>query len=373
MPPVYEYCVVVKLGDGKTRKEKRYKYDFKKVVDGVTYHKRQQGFLSRDEAISAEFQARQELQHPSEKKEVITLNDLFKQFIGMQRTKLKPTTIVDYEFIFGKYLDVFKNRYIHTLTEKELRKWKNSYIEMNYSERHTNKIILLMSKLIDFGIKRQYEVNTKLLDELEPIRKNIIPKERISWSMEEVERFFASFNMDDEKESTYYWYFKILLDSTMRPNEFRCLQKKDIIGQYLMVNKTCSNKLKGKGLLIQPPKTPKSVRKVLMPLDDIEYLNNRTADYSDDHFIFGKENVFAETTLRRELDKHIALAGVRHISAYNFRHTSITLLIKNGVDLNIVSKRAGHSSISITMNHYWHLFKGDEERALKGIKWGKNE
>ena len=75
----------------------------------------------------------------------------------------------------------------------------------------------------------------------------------------------------------------------------------------------------------------------------------------------------------RELDKHIELAGVRHISAYNFRHTSITLLIKNGVDLNIVSKRAGHSSISITMNHYWHLFKGDEERALKGIKWGKNE
>lgn len=40
---------------------------------------------------------------------------------------------------------------------------------------------------------------------------------------------------------------------------------------------------------------------------------------------------------------------------------------------NKYAKRAGHSSISITMNHYWHLFKGDEERALKGIKWGKNE
>ena len=198
MPPVYEYCVVVKLGDGKTRKEKRYKYDFKKVVDGVTYHKRQQGFLSRDEATAAEFQAKQELQHPSEKKEVITLNDLFNQFIGIQRTKLKPTTIVDYEFIFGKYFNNLKNRYIHTLTDKELRKWKNSRIEMNYSERHTNKIILLMSKLIDFGIKRQYEVNPKLLEELEPIRKNVIPKERIAWSMEEVERFFASFNMDDE-------------------------------------------------------------------------------------------------------------------------------------------------------------------------------
>jgi integrase len=373
MPPVYEYTITVKLGDGKTKKEKRYKFDYKKVVDGVTYHRRQQGFMSRDEALSMEFQDKQELNQPKEKKEVIQLDDLFKSFLSNQATKLKPTTIADYEFIFGKYFDLFKKRYIHTLTPKELNKWKIYYVKMDMSERHTNKIILLMKKLIDYAIKKEYEVNPKLLDELEPIKKNVVPQERIAWSMEEIDKFFASFDLDNERENTFYHYFKILLDSTMRPNEFRCLQKKDIIGQYLRVNKTCSNKLKGQGLLIQPPKTPKSIRQVMMPQDDIDYLNNRTAAYNDDDFIFGKENVFAETTLRRELDKHIELSGVRHISAYNFRHTSITLLIKNGVSLNIVSKRAGHSSTSITMDHYWHLFKGDDEKALSGIKWGKKE
>ena len=373
MPPVYEYSVTVKLGDGKTRKEKRYKFDYKKVVDGVTYHRRQQGFLSRDEAITMEFQDKQEINQPKEKKEVIQLDDLFKSFLGNQSTKLKQTTIADYEFIFGKYFDQFKKRYIHTLTPKELNKWKIYYVKLDMSERHTNKIILLMKKLIDYAIKKEYEVNPKLLDELEPIKKNVVPQERISWTMEEIEKFFSSFDLENERDNTFYHYFKILLDSTMRPNEFRCLQKKDIIGQYLRVNKTCSNKLKGKGLLIQPPKTPKSIRQVMMPQEDIDYLNARTASYNDDDFIFGKENVFAETTLRRELDKHIALSGVRHISAYNFRHTSITLLIKNGVSINIVSKRAGHSSISITMNHYWHLFQGDDEKALSGIKWAKKE
>ena len=373
MPPVYEYTVTVKLGDGKTRKEKRYKFDYKKVVDGVTYHRRQQGFLSRDEAISMEFQDKQEINQPKEKKEVIQLDDLFKSFLGNQSTKLKQTTIADYDFIFGKYFDQFKKRYIHTLTPKELNKWKIYYVKLDMSERHTNKIILLMKKLIEYAIKKEYEVNPKLLDELEPIKKNVVPQERISWTMEEIEKFFSSFDLENERDSTFYHYFKILLDSTMRPNEFRCLQKKDIIGQYLRVNKTCSNKLKGKGLLIQPPKTPKSIRQVMMPQEDIDYLNARTASYNDDDFIFGKENVFAETTLRRELDKHIALSGVRHISAYNFRHTSITLLIKNGVSINIVSKRAGHSSISITMNHYWHLFQGDDEKALSGIKWAKKE
>ena len=370
--PVYEYIINVKLGDGKSKKEKRYKYDYKKVVDGVQYHRRQQGFLSRDEASIAEFNDKQELNHPKEQKEVITLDNLFKYYINNISNKLKPTTIIDYEFIFNKYFDLFKKRYIHTITNKEINKWKNSYVKMNFSERHTNKIILLMYKLIEFAKNKDYDVNSKLLEELEPVRKNVIPKERISWSMDEVNKFFASFDLENEKDLTYYWYFKILLDSTMRPNEFRCLQKKDIMGEYLRVNKTCSNKLKGKGLVIQPPKTPKSVRQVLMPKEDIEYLVARTAAYNDDDFIFGKENVFAETTLRRELDKHIALSGVRHISAYNFRHTSVTLLIQNGVPLNIVSKRAGHSSISITMNHYWHLFKGDDEKALNGIKWGKN-
>ena len=373
MPPVYEYTVTVKLGDGKTRKEKRYKFDYKKVVDGVTYHRRQQGFLSRDEAISMEFQDKQEINQPKEKKEVIQLDDLFKSFLGNQSTKLKQTTIADYDFIFGKYFDQFKKRYIHTLTPKELNKWKIYYVKLDMSERHTNKIILLMKKLIEYAIKKEYEVNPKLLDELEPIKKNVVPQERISWTMEEIEKFFSSFDLENERDSIFYHYFKILLDSTMRPNEFRCLQKKDIIGQYLRVNKTCSNKLKGKGLLIQPPKTPKSIRQVMMPQEDIDYLVARTAAYNDDDFIFGKENVFAETTLRRELDKHIALSGVRHISAYNFRHTSITLLIKNGVSINIVSKRAGHSSISITMNHYWHLFQGDDEKALSGIKWAKKE
>ena len=343
------------------------------MVDGVTYHRRQQGFLSRDEALSMEFQDKQEINQPKEKKEVIQLDDLFKSFLGNQSTKLKQTTIADYDFIFGKYFAQFKKRYIHTLTPKELNKWKIYYVKLDMSERHTNKIILLMKKLIDYAIKKEYEVNPKLLDELEPIKKNVVPQERISWTMEEIEKFFSSFDLENERENTFYHYFKILLDSTMRPNEFRCLQKKDIIGQYLRVNKTCSNKLKGKGLLIQPPKTPKSIRQVMMPREDIDYLVARTAAYNDDDFIFGKENVFAETTLRRELDKHIALSGVRHISAYNFRHTSITLLIKNGVSINIVSKRAGHSSISITMNHYWHLFQGDDEKALSGIKWAKKE
>lgn len=369
--PVYEYTAIVKLGNNKTKKEKRYKFEYRKVINGVQYRRRQQGFLSRDEALAAEFHDKQELITPTTKKEVIQLNDLFKCFIDNQRTKLKQTTIVDYEFIFAKYFDFFKDRYINTLTAKEVNKWKNDCVKMGFTERHTNKVILLLNKLITYAHNKDYDVNIKLLEELEPVKFNVVPQERIAWSSEEVERFFESFDLSSEREKDFYLYFKILLDSTMRPNEFRCLQKKDLIGNYLRVNKTCSNKIKGKGLLIQPPKTPKSVRQVMMPDDDILFLQERVKNYNDEDFIFGKEKVFAETTIRRELDKHIALSGVRHISAYNFRHTSITLLIKNGVPLNIVSKRAGHSSISITMNHYWHLFKGEEELALKGIKWGK--
>ena len=105
-----------------------------------------------------------------------------------------------------------------------------------------------------------------------------------------------------------------------------------------------------------------------MPDDDIEFLKEHTKDYGPDDFIFGKNQVLSETTLRRELNKHIELANIPHGSLYTFRHSSVTLLLKSGVPLLVVSKRAGHSNVSTTMNFYWHLFNGDDKKALDGLK-----
>ena len=363
--PVYEYFVIVKYGK-KTRKEKRYKYEFRKTIDGIHYQKRKQGFYSRDEALQAEFIDKEELTNPSNQKQkkVIILDDLFSHFLEYKETKQKIATIENYRHIYYSQISSFSKQPISTITPQQIIKWKAKLIKEKTSENHVNKTIGLFRSILEYGLKNDYLLDTKVIDALDNVSLNQLKNEKISWSQDELCRFFNTF----EKYDIYYYYFKLLFDSTMRPNEFRCLQVKDIQDNYLIVKKSCTTKIKGKGLIIQTPKTKASIRNVIMPDDDIEFLKEHTKDYDPDDFIFGKNQVLSETTLRRELNKHIGLANIPHGSLYTFRHTSVTLLLKSGVPLLVVSKRAGHSNVSTTMNFYWHLFNGDAEKAIDGLK-----
>ena len=45
------------------------------------------------------------------------------------------------------------------------------------------------------------------------------------------------------------------------------------------------------------------------------------------------------------------------ITFHGLRHTHVSYLISKGIDINYISKRLGHSNVSVTMNIYTHLLK----------------
>jgi integrase len=51
-------------------------------------------------------------------------------------------------------------------------------------------------------------------------------------------------------------------------------------------------------------------------------------------------------------------AGVRTVRLHDLRHGQASLMLAAGVDVGVVSKRLGHSSISITSDTYQHLLEG---------------
>ena len=51
------------------------------------------------------------------------------------------------------------------------------------------------------------------------------------------------------------------------------------------------------------------------------------------------------------------------ITFHQIRHTSVSLLINGGVQTQVVSKRAGHSSVSTTNNIYSHVFQSIETQV----------
>jgi integrase len=61
--------------------------------------------------------------------------------------------------------------------------------------------------------------------------------------------------------------------------------------------------------------------------------------------------------------KEVAAAGLKPITFHGLRHTHITLLLKSGVPVHVVSARAGHAKASITLDTYSHLLGGEDDHA----------
>lgn len=56
-----------------------------------------------------------------------------------------------------------------------------------------------------------------------------------------------------------------------------------------------------------------------------------------------------------------------HIHPHMLHHTFCTRLLKNGVDLTVVAKLAGHSSVNTTMKHYINISKEQKQFAVEKI------
>lgn len=58
---------------------------------------------------------------------------------------------------------------------------------------------------------------------------------------------------------------------------------------------------------------------------------------------------------------------MRPVTSHHLRHTHVTELLRAGVHPKIASERAGHASISVTMDIYSHAVPGLQEDAAQKI------
>ena len=341
-------------------------YFVQKKYKNVMIKKR--GFNSLNEAKAFLTNEIYLIDHPveSETKREITLNDLFNKYIEYRETKARITTIDGEVRRYKKHIEPELGILnVSDLTQDKVHAWRIDLVKKKMTDNFTNKVISTLRHILEYGITHDYKINSKCLIELEKAKIKSIPKEREILTYDEIDKFLSTFEKEIPSEYNYWLYFYALSRSGMRPNEFRGLQVKDIKDDSISVNHDITNKIKGKGTLLQPCKNESSVRDVVMPKEIMDLLKEHVKGYNPSDFIFGKKHPFYETTIRRELDLHLKLANLKHITIYGFRHSHATHLIRNGVMIKVVSSRLGHKDIQTTLNTYQHLFKEDQESVLK--------
>ena len=58
----------------------------------------------------------------------------------------------------------------------------------------------------------------------------------------------------------------------------------------------------------------------------------------------------------------IKRSNIKHKNIHAIRHTHATQLLENGVSITEVSKRLGHSSVTITLNTYSHVLRDTDRQ-----------
>lgn len=66
-------------------------------------------------------------------------------------------------------------------------------------------------------------------------------------------------------------------------------------------------------------------------------------------------------------------AGIKTIRIHNFRHSHASFLANEGINIQDITRRLGHSKIEITWNTYAHLYPAKKNvRLIFQIKSCKN-
>lgn len=76
------------------------------------------------------------------------------------------------------------------------------------------------------------------------------------------------------------------------------------------------------------------------------------------------------TSLTKAFDRLIEATGVRRITFHGLRHTHTSHQLMDGVHVKVVSERAGHANVSITLSVYAAFVPTLQEDAAAGVdKW----
>lgn len=370
-----------------------YKYD---TANGKRYYVKcgnltKRGFKTKKEAITYEKELKRkalylvkDLDDLSEiKEDSVYFYDVINDYVEL----LDAETDVKYgtnrkkkEMIKYAIQPNFQNKPLNTITAKDCVIFRSKIKNTGYSTSQKNQILQTFKAIFKHAKKyMNYEKDPTYV--VEPFKKTFEDKMKKKkkdehiWTNEDFVKFIAKV---DKKQ--YKVFFTVLFYTGIRLGEAQALQWNDLDGEVLHIYKAMSKECAGQAnrLIKSSPKTVNSIRDIhigeeleLYLLDYKKSLQEANPNFSDEWYMFGGENYISRTSATRYKDKAIKASGVPRITLHEFRHAHASNLIASGANIVSVSRRLGHSSVSITLDTYTHLLDRDESEIISKIQFKK--
>ena len=335
------------------------------------------GFKTKKEALEAEQYLRSvELKKKSfnSKISIDILYDLLKEEDKINNRKQSYIDTQENNYnrhiksYFEKVDDVSKLTYEDIYQFREHLRDKNAQnSEKKLSPNTINKIIILLKKILDVGLRKGYykEHPAGLLKKLQ------IEKAKLNfWTVKEFKHFLTLFNDD---EYNIKLLFTVLFFTGLRLGEALALTWQDIdfssntihITKSVYVNKGISH--------ISATKTKAGTRRIIINKklsQELQYwqqqqkhlLEQFTSDSMSLQVFQSSPITITKNSIEKQYKKILERdATLKKKRIHDFRHSHASLLINQGEDYLVVKERLGHASITTTIDTYSHLYPSKQK------------
>lgn len=322
-----------------------------KDFTGATKQKTKRGFATKREAV--DWERAFKLQKDQD------LDMYFKDFVEIYISDKKPrvkhnTWLTKQHIIDTKILPYFEKKKLSEIRTSDILSWQNEIMKQTkengtaYSQTYLKTIHNQLSAILNHAVN-MYGLKVNVARRAGNMGKEQ-SKEMLFWTQEEYLEFVET--VADKEES--FIAFEILYWCGIRLGELLALTPADFDFETntLRINKSFQ-RLERKDV-ITDPKTPKSNRRIIMP----EFLSIEVSEYINRLYgISKKERIFqiSKSFLHHEMDRGVALSGVKRIRIHDLRHSHVSLLINMGYSALAIGDRVGHEAVDITYR-YAHLF-----------------
>jgi integrase len=329
--------------------------------------------------------------------EQTTIAELLDTWLGSKKGSISANSIQDYESACRLHIKPAIGKIkVQKITPERLQSEYTKWQEGGMSARMVHRCHIVLSQALAQAVRFGMVHRNIALDVTKP---SLNRGKHSVWTPEEVRAFLRAADnrpilvrtgkeaYDKEFKTrpddlTPLWHFLVL--EGMRRGEALGLRWADVnwarnvvhISQTVAPDKSD----RGKAIVQQRTKTNAGARTVKLSRQTIEaltahrdrqrFVRQAAGESWIDHDLIVSTALGAPvnpTNVSRSFHRLVQQANLPRIRVHDLRHSSATLLLRQGVPAKIVSERLGHAGVGITMDLYSHVTPDMQDLAAEAM------
>ncbi|MCI1926457.1 MAG: site-specific integrase [[Lactobacillus] timonensis] len=332
-----------------------------KTKDGKRHQKSAGWFKLKRQALAAADELEKQLNQLNIDLKDITLDDYFSRWFDLyKKHKAKSFSSRNQYRIMQKFIQKYwKDNRLRDIKRSDYQAFINWY-GTNHAYKSVSKLNGAIRSCVGYAIDD--DIITKDFTHNVTVTYNRNRRVKVQYlTSDELAALKKAVRNKLNPDNTSRYMILTAIYTGMRKAEVQALTWKDIdfINSTITVNKSWDEKKKA----FKPAKTQTSNRVIKVNRELLKDL----ADLKANHSVMVFRNVLGTIPTSNALNKCLRsimrAAGIEKqgFHFHSLRHVHVAYLLGKGVDVYAISKRLGHSNITVTLNTYSYLI--DELKA----------